>query len=124
MNRSMASPNSRQRLDALLALPLGQYRRRLTQLTPDELAALETRIALQEVKQRWARCSHGLERHRAVGELARLARRQAAARNIFEFMEVQNRALGYRIGKPYGEAFYTKEIAEVADPMKLSVKSI
>lgn len=46
------------------------------------------------------------------------------ARNIFEFMEVQNRALGYRIGKPYGEAFYTKEIAEVTDPMKLTVKSI
>ena len=80
MNRSMASPNSRQRLDALLALPLGQFRRRLTQLTPDELAALETRIALQEVKQRWARGSHGLERHRAAGELARLARRETAAR--------------------------------------------
>lgn len=46
------------------------------------------------------------------------------ARNIFEFMEVQARALGYRIGKRYGEAFYTKEIPEVDDPMKLSVKSI
>ncbi len=46
------------------------------------------------------------------------------ARNIFEFMDVQNRALGYKIGKRYGEAFLTKEIAEVADPMKLTVKSI
>ncbi len=46
------------------------------------------------------------------------------ARNIFEFMEVQNRVLGYKIGKRYGEAFYTKEIAESADPMKLTVKSI
>jgi bacillithiol biosynthesis deacetylase BshB1 len=46
------------------------------------------------------------------------------ARNIFEFMEVQARALGYKIGKRYGEAFYTKEITEVADPMKLTVKSI
>lgn len=46
------------------------------------------------------------------------------ARNIFEFMDVQNRALGYKIGKRHGEAFLTKEIAEVDDPMKLTVKSI
>ena len=46
------------------------------------------------------------------------------ARNVFEYMEVHNRALGYKIGKRYGEAFYTREIAEVADPMKLTVKSI
>lgn len=46
------------------------------------------------------------------------------ARNIFQFMDVQARALGYKIGKRYGEAFYTKEITEVEDPMKLTVKSI
>ena len=67
-------------MDALLALPLGRFRRALMELTPDELETLETRIAVQSVKSRWARGSHGVARHRAVNDLGLLARRAAEAR--------------------------------------------
>jgi hypothetical protein len=67
-------------MDALLALPLGRFRRALTELTPGELEALETRIAVQSVKSRWARGGHGLARHRAANDLGLLARRAAATR--------------------------------------------
>jgi hypothetical protein len=80
MDRSRTRTKSLRRLDTLLTLPLDQFRRRLTLLTVDELAALETRISLQEVKQRWALGSHGVARHRAPGELARLARRHSETR--------------------------------------------
>jgi hypothetical protein len=80
MDRSRTRTTMLRRLDSLLTLPLGQFRRQLTRLTPDELAALENRISLQEVKQRWALGSHGVARHRAPGELARLARRQSETR--------------------------------------------
>ena len=46
------------------------------------------------------------------------------ARDVFEFMEVRAKHYGYMIGKKYGEAFILKETVEVADPMKLSVRSI
>ena len=46
------------------------------------------------------------------------------ARNIFDFMEIQNRRYGYMIGAKYGEAFYQKEIMSVDDPLKLPGKSI
>lgn len=46
------------------------------------------------------------------------------ARNIFDFMEIQNRRYGYMIGAKYGEAFYQKEIFSVDDPLKLPGKSI
>jgi hypothetical protein len=67
-------------MDALLALPLARFRRALIALTPDELEALQTRIASQSVKSRWARGSHGLARHQSAHELGLLARRAAAAR--------------------------------------------
>jgi hypothetical protein len=80
MDRSRTRTKTMRRLDALLTLPLDQFRRRLAQLTFDELTALDSRISQQEIKQRWALGSHGVERHRAPGELARLARRQSATR--------------------------------------------
>jgi N-acetylglucosamine malate deacetylase 1 len=46
------------------------------------------------------------------------------ARNIFDFMEIQNRRLGYLIGAKYGEAFLQHEILTVDDPLKLPGKSI
>ena len=46
------------------------------------------------------------------------------ARNIFDFMEVQNRRYGYMIGVKYGEAFIQKEMLAVDDPLKLPGKSI
>ncbi len=46
------------------------------------------------------------------------------ARNIFDFMDIQNRRYGYMIGAKYGEAFYQKEIFSVDDPLKLPGKSI
>jgi N-acetylglucosamine malate deacetylase 1 len=46
------------------------------------------------------------------------------ARNIFDFMEIQNRRYGYMIGAKYGEAFYQKEVMSVDDPLKLPGKSI
>ena len=67
-------------MDALLALPLGRFRRALIGLTPGELETLETRIAVQSVKSRWVRGSHGIARHRATNDLGLLARRAAATR--------------------------------------------
>lgn len=46
------------------------------------------------------------------------------ARNIFDYMEVQNRRYGYMIGVMYGEAFIMKEMLAVDDPLKLPGKSI
>ena len=46
------------------------------------------------------------------------------ARNIFDFMEIQNRRYGYMIGSRYGEAFIQKEMMSVEDPLKLPGKSI
>lgn len=46
------------------------------------------------------------------------------AKNIFEFMEIQNRRYGYMIGVKYGEAFIQKEMLAVDNPLKLSGKSI
>lgn len=80
MARTMSRRSHVKRMDALLALPLARFRRALIELTPDELEALEARIALQSVKSRWARGSHGVARHRSVNELGLLARRAAEAR--------------------------------------------
>jgi bacillithiol biosynthesis deacetylase BshB1 len=46
------------------------------------------------------------------------------ARNIFDFMDVQNRRYGYMIGAKYGEAFFQKETFTIDDPVKLPGKSI
>jgi len=46
------------------------------------------------------------------------------ARNIFDFMEIQNRRYGYMIGVKYGEAYIQKEVLAVVDPLKLPGKSI
>jgi hypothetical protein len=80
MSRSMSRRNEVKRLDALLALPLERFRRALTELTPGELEALETRIAVQSVKSRWERGGHGVARHRAMNDLGLLGRRAAATR--------------------------------------------
>ena len=79
MRRATTTRNEAKRLDAMIALPLARYRRALTGLTPEELAALEARIAVQSVKSRWARGGHGIARHRSVLELGLLARRQEEA---------------------------------------------
>jgi hypothetical protein len=72
--------NDVKRLDAMIALPLARFRRALGDLTPEELAALEARIAVQGVKSRWARGGHGIARHRSPLELDLLARRQSETR--------------------------------------------
>lgn len=58
------------------------------------------------------------------GELLKKKKVYPFARNVFDFMEVKARHYGYLIGKKYGEAFITKELLEVEDPMKLLVRSI
>src|SRR5215212_7330025 len=80
MQRVTMKRNDAKRLDAVIALPLGSFRRALTELTPEELSALEARIAVQSVKNRWARGGHGLARHRSLPELGLLARRQEETR--------------------------------------------
>ena len=46
------------------------------------------------------------------------------ARNIFDYMEIQNRRYGYMIGAKYGEAFIQSEMLSVDDPLTLPGKSI
>src|SRR5918997_846522 len=75
MRRSTTNRKNAKRLDAMIAVPLGRFRRALSELTPEELSALESRIALQSVKSRWARGGHGIARHRSTLELDLLARR-------------------------------------------------
>ena len=80
MRRVTGNKTIEKRLDGIIDRPLARFRRALTELTPDELSALETRIALKSVKSRWTRSSHGVERHRSVNELGLLARRTAETR--------------------------------------------
>jgi hypothetical protein len=80
MRRVTITRNEAKRLDAMIALPLARFRRALSELTAEELAALEARIAVQSVKSRWARGGHGIARHRSVLELGLLARRQDETR--------------------------------------------
>src|SRR5215207_4161480 len=80
MRRAMTTRNATKRLDAMIALPLARFRRALTELTPEELSALEARIAVQSVKSRWARGGHGIARHHSPLELDLLGRRQSATR--------------------------------------------
>ncbi len=46
------------------------------------------------------------------------------ARNIFDFMEIQNRRYGYMAGVKYGEAFIQKETLTVDNPFTIPGKSI
>ena len=80
MRRVTTKRNNAKRLDAMIALPLARFRRALTELTPEELEALQARIAVQSVKSRWARGGHGLARHRSMHELGLLARRENETR--------------------------------------------
>src|ERR671912_2796079 len=80
MRRTMTTRNATKRLDTMIALPLGRFRRALSELTPEELSALEARIAVQSVKSRWAGGGHGIARHRSPLELDLLARRESETR--------------------------------------------
>ena len=80
MRRVMTTRTTAKRLDALIALPLARFRRALTELTPEELSALEARIGVQSVKSRWARGGRGIARHRSTHELGLLARRREETR--------------------------------------------
>jgi hypothetical protein len=80
MRRVTTKRNEAKRLDAMIALPLARFRRTLGELTPEELSALEARIAVQSVKNRWARGGHGIARHRSPLELDLLTRRQSETR--------------------------------------------
>jgi hypothetical protein len=84
MRRTTTNRKNAKRLDALLALPLGRFRRALTELTVEELSALEARIALQSVKSRWVRGGHGIARHRSALELDLLARRREETRREWQ----------------------------------------
>jgi hypothetical protein len=81
MAQTRTKRNEAKRLDALVALPLDRFRRALTGLTTDELAALEARLALQRVRSRWARGGFGIARHRSPQEQALLGRRETALRH-------------------------------------------
>src|SRR5918996_4120874 len=80
MRRVTMKRNDVKRLDAMIALPLARFRRTLSELTSEELSALEARIAVQSVKSRWARGGHGIARHRSTLELDLLARREDETR--------------------------------------------
>jgi hypothetical protein len=80
MRRVTTTRKNAKRLDAMIALPLARFRRVLTELTPEELLALEARIGLHTVKSRWARGGHGIARHRSTLELGLLARRESETR--------------------------------------------
>jgi hypothetical protein len=80
MRRVTMKRNEAKRLDAIIALPLARFRRALSELTTEELAALEARIVVQSVKSRWARGGHGIARHRSPLQLDLLARRQSETR--------------------------------------------
>jgi len=67
-------------MDTLLALPLDRFRRALTGLTTDELAALDARLDVQRVRSRWARGGFGVARHRSPQDLGLLERRETALR--------------------------------------------
>ena len=70
------------RCDALLALPLAAFRRALTHLSVEELAALQRCLTVQMIRGRWQRGGgHGVERHRSANALGLLARRQTALRH-------------------------------------------
>lgn len=84
MHRSTVKRNETKRMDALLALPLDRFRRALTRLSAEELAALEARLDAQRMKHRLERGGFGIARHRAVHELALLARRESALRQEWQ----------------------------------------
>jgi len=44
--------------------------------------------------------------------------------SVFDFLQVTASHYGHLIRKKYGEAFITRELTEVEDPMKLLVQSI
>jgi len=75
MPRTTSKRHETKRLDGLIALSLERFRAAIERLSPDEMAALESRIGMLTVKNRWALGGHGMERHRAQGELGLLARR-------------------------------------------------
>jgi hypothetical protein len=78
MMRATTKRTEAKRMDTLLALPLNRFRRALTGLTTEELAALEARLALQRVRSQWARGGFGVARHRSSQDLALLGRRETA----------------------------------------------
>ena len=78
-NRILTAKRTK-RLDAMLALPLAGFRRHLTELSLEELSALEQRTSVQMMRNRWALGRHGLVRHLAHGEIGLLERRQSAMR--------------------------------------------
>jgi hypothetical protein len=80
MRRAMTTRNTAKRLDGMIALPLAPFRRALSELTLEELSALEARIAVHSVKSRWARGGHGIARHRSTNDLGLLARREEETR--------------------------------------------
>jgi hypothetical protein len=84
MLRTRARTKQTKRLDTMLTLPLAPFRRALTHLTSEELSALEARIGVHTIRNRWVRGGHGIERHRSPNELGRLERRQAALRREWE----------------------------------------
>ncbi len=92
MPRTLTNRKEAKRLDGLIALPLARFRTAIGRLPLDELAALERRIELMTVKQRWALGSHGIERHRAPNELGLLARRLAETRREAEIRSASTSA--------------------------------
>ncbi|MBA2597705.1 MAG: hypothetical protein H0V00_13865 [Chloroflexia bacterium] len=101
MNHTV-SPSPRilaKRNDALLALPLARFRRALADLSANELVALEARLAVQQVRSRWARGGSGIARHRVPGELGMLARRAAAVGRARE-LRLANTPMPIRLVAP------------------------
>jgi hypothetical protein len=114
MRRVMMKRNEAKRLDAMIDLPLARFRRALSELTPDELSALEARIRVQGVKSRWARGGHGIARHRATLELDLLARRQSETRREREARRGAVAQLRLVETAPYVRELVTADLEERA----------
>lgn len=81
MPRTRSHRQQNRRFDALIALPLAQFRTAVATLPLSEMQDLARRIEVKIVEQRWALGGHGMARHRAPSKLGLLYRRLEATRN-------------------------------------------
>src|SRR4051812_13108118 len=99
MSNRVLAAREKKRLDAMVVLPLGRFRRALIALSPEELTALAKRIGVHVVRNQWARGGHGIERLRANNELGLLMRRRMVIRHELERRD-STRAAQLRLIEP------------------------
>lgn len=106
---TISGNNQRKRWDALLALSLRRFQAMLASLSDEELVSLEARAADLMIGARFARSSHGLERHLAVQRLPLLQRRRLRTQE-----ELARRAKpALRLLEPVATALETGELVVV-----------